>query len=54
MVVSFRIPSLRSLALIFTGVLLGAALVAPVVAGGAQPGAIEPAATQTRAVSCDG
>ena len=55
MSVTVRIPSLRSLGLVFTGVLLGAVLVAPVLARGTPTsGAIEPAATQTRTVSCMG
>jgi hypothetical protein len=53
--VTVRVPSLRSLALVFGGAVLGAALVAPVVAGDrSEAAAVVPSAIQTRYASCAG
>jgi hypothetical protein len=54
MMINVRIPGWRSLGLVFTGVVLGAALVAPVVARDRSATAVEPATIQTRMVSCAG
>jgi hypothetical protein len=54
MTVTIRVPKLRSLALVLLGAVLGATLIAPVSARVNGPTAVEPAAVQTRMVSCAG
>jgi hypothetical protein len=51
-VLTIRIPSLRSIALIMLGLALGATLVSNVLARDTTVAGVEPAAIQTRAVSC--
>ena len=53
MTLTIRVPSLRTLALTFVGIVLGATLVAPVTAR-VVDSAVEPSATQTRTASCHG
>jgi hypothetical protein len=50
MTITVRIPGLRSLALVFAGTVLGASVVAPVLARDAD--SVEPMAVQTRVASC--
>lgn len=54
MFVTVRIPSVRSLGLVFAGTLLGTMLVAPVIARDGSPAAVQPTAIQTRIASCAG
>ena len=54
MVITLRTPNLRSLTLVLAGVVVGAVLVAPVVARDGSPAAVEPTAIQTRSISCQG
>ena len=54
MTFTIRIPALRSLALVAVGVILGATLVAPVIAQGTGVDSVAPAAIHTRTASCHG
>jgi hypothetical protein len=54
MTVIIRVPTLRSLALVFAGVALGVTLVPPVSARVTGADAVVPATTYTRTVSCQG